>query len=227
MINEFLNAMILGFSLAFMVGPVFFALIETSITKGARAAISFDIGVMLADIIFILLAYYGSATFLEKIQDDPRIFLIGGLVLIAYGLFTIFYKKTKKIITDKELVIVEKSNYLNLFIKGFFLNFINIGVLAFWLAIVIAISSSLQTDEIRILKYFSVVIITFFLTDLLKIVAAKQLKKKLTPNVIRKMRIGIGVFFMVFGLILAARRFIPEETIQKFIPEKTIQSKER
>ncbi|MEN8185713.1 MAG: LysE family transporter [Bacteroidota bacterium] len=215
MINEFLNAMLLGFGLAFMIGPVFFALIEISITKGARAAITFDIGVILADIIFIYLAYYGSATFLEKIQDDPRIFLVGGLVLITYGVYTIFYKRTKKIITDKELVIVEKNNYPGLFLKGFFLNFINIGMLAFWLAIVIAVSSSLQTHEMKTLRYFSVVITTFFLTDLLKITAAKQLKKKLTPIVIRKIRIGIGIFFIVFGTILAARSFIPEKTMQK------------
>ncbi|NOQ92681.1 MAG: LysE family translocator, partial [Flavobacteriaceae bacterium] len=48
MINEYVNAIILGLSLAFMVGPVFFTLIETSITKGAKAAIIFDSGVVLA-----------------------------------------------------------------------------------------------------------------------------------------------------------------------------------
>ncbi|MCK4562242.1 MAG: LysE family transporter, partial [Flavobacteriaceae bacterium] len=128
--SEYVNAIILGLGLAFMVGPVFFTLIETSITKGARAAIIFDFGVILADIIFIYIAYYGSIAILQKIQDDPRLFLIGGLVLILYGLFTIFYKKSKKIVTDKKLVIIENNNYLGLFIKGFFLNFINIGVLA-------------------------------------------------------------------------------------------------
>ena len=53
MISEYINAILLGFGLAFMVGPVFFTLIETSITKGVRAALTFDLGVVLADIMFI------------------------------------------------------------------------------------------------------------------------------------------------------------------------------
>ena len=86
MINEYVNAVLLGFGLAFMVGPVFFTLIETSITKGVRAAITFDIGVVLADVMFITISYFGSVTILQTIQDDPRIFMIGGMVLVAYGL---------------------------------------------------------------------------------------------------------------------------------------------
>ncbi len=215
MINEYINAVLLGFGLAFMVGPVFFSLIETSISKGARAAIIFDLGVILADSVFIVIAYFGSISFLERIQGDPRIFLVGGLLLITFGIFTILHKKTKKKVTDEELVIPEKNNYLTLFLKGFFLNFINFGVLAFWLTVVIAVTSSLQANGDKILEYFAVVIVTFFIVDLGKIMLAKQLKRKLTPNVLRKIRIGLGVFFIVFGLILATKRFLPPETMQK------------
>jgi threonine/homoserine/homoserine lactone efflux protein len=215
MINEYINAVLLGFGLAFMVGPVFFSLIETSISKGARAAIIFDLGVILADSVFIVIAYFGSISFLERIQGDPRIFLVGGLLLITFGIFTILHKKTKKKVTDEELVIPEKNNYLTLFLKGFFLNFINFGVLAFWLTVVIAVTSSLQANGDKILEYFAVVMVTFFIVDLGKIMLAKQLKRKLTPNVLRKIRIGLGVFFIVFGLILATKRFLPPETMQK------------
>lgn len=215
MINEYVNAVLLGFGLAFMVGPVFFTLIETSITKGVRAAITFDIGVVLADIMFILISYFGSVTILQTIQDDPRIFMFGGIVLMSYGFYTIFYQKTKKIVTDKELVVVESNNYLGLFFKGFFLNSINFGVLAFWLAIVIAVSSNFQMDSKRILNYFAIVIFVFLLTDFVKILAAKQLKAKLTPLVLRKIRYALGIFFIVFGIILATKRFIPEQTMEK------------
>ncbi len=114
------------------------------------------------------------------------------------------------------MVVVENNNYLGLFLKGFFLNSINIGVLAFWLAIVIAISSGLQMNESKIFNYFAIVIITFFLTDLVKITVAKQLKKRLTPVVLRKIRQTIGVFFIIFGVILASKKYIPQETIQIF-----------
>lgn len=216
MINEYLNAVLLGFGLAFMVGPVFFVLLETSVVKGIRAAIVFDFGVILSDTLFIITAYYGSKTILFKLKDDPRLFLIGGIILIFYGLYTVFYKRTKKTVTDKELVVVENNNYLGLFLKGLFLNSINIGVLAFWLTIVIAISSGLQMNESKIFNYFVVVISTFLVTDLVKITAAKQLKKQLTPLVLRKIRQTIGVFFIIFGVILATKKYIPEQTIQIF-----------
>lgn len=215
MIHEYINAVLLGFGLAFMIGPVFFTLIETSITKGTKAAVIFDLGVVLADIVFILFAYFGSVVVLQEIEDDPRLFLIGGIVLIIYGLFTIFYKKTKKIVTDKELVIVDNYNFLGLFVKGFFLNFINIGVLAFWLAIVIAAGSNFQMDGSKIFKYFALVIISYLITDLVKIMASKQLKKKLTPVVLRKIRQALGVFFIIFGVVLASKRYIPKETMQR------------
>ena len=215
MINEYVNAVLLGFGLAFMVGPVFFTLIETSITKGMRAAITFEIGVILADIMFITISYFGSLTILKMIEDDPRIFMIGGMVLVSYGLYTIFYQKTKKIVTDKDLVVVESNNYVGLFFKGFFLNTINFGVLAFWLAIVIAVSSNFQMNSGRIFNYFALAIVTFLLTDIVKIAAAKQLKAKLTPVVLRKIRHALGIFFIVFGIILATKRYIPEKTMDK------------
>ncbi|MGB5463305.1 MAG: LysE family transporter, partial [Aureibaculum sp.] len=156
--NDIINAIPIGIGLAFMIGPVFFVLLETSATKGFRAALIFDLGVILADVVFVYFAYYGSRTLLEKIKDDPRLFVLGGGILFIYGLFT-FYKRRKSIITEQDLVIVEKHNYLNLFLKGFFLNFINIGVLAFWLGMIVVISPNLEMNDMRIFKYFSTIII--------------------------------------------------------------------
>jgi len=212
--SDILNAIPIGIGLAFMIGPVFFVLLETSATKGFRAAIVFDLGVVLADVVFIYFAYYGSRTMLEKIKDDPRLFILGGGILFVYGLLT-YYKRRKPIITDEEIVIVEKNNYISLFIKGFFLNFINIGVLAFWLGLVVVISPNLEMDDTRIFNYFTAIIVAYFLTDVIKILLAKQLKNKLTPYVIRKIKRGMGITLMIFGLFLAAKGFLPKETIQK------------
>lgn len=213
--NEYLNAILLGFGLSFMMGPVFFTLLETSISKGFRAALSFDLGVMVADIMFISISYYGSVSILKKIQNDPRIFLVGGVVLILYGAFTLFNKKTKKIITDEELVVVENNNYFGLFVKGFFLNSINFGVLAFWLAIVLAVSSNFLMDGSKVFRYFAVMIIAFLCTDIVKILAAKQLKQRMTPVMMRKVRHTLGVFFIIFGIVLATKHYLPERTIDK------------
>jgi len=212
--SDILNAIPIGIGLAFMIGPVFFVLLETSATKGFRAAIIFDLGVIIADIVFIYFAYYGSRTMLEKIKDDPRLFVLGGGILFIYGLLT-YYKRRKPIITDEEIVVVEKNNYMSLFIKGFFLNFINIGVLVFWLGLVVVISPNLEMNDNRIFNYFTTIIVAYFLTDIVKILLAKQLKNKLTPNVIRKIKRGMGIALIIFGIGLASKGFIPKETMEK------------
>lgn len=212
--NDILNAIPIGFALAFMIGPVFFVLLETSVLKGFRAATIFDLGVILADIVFVYFAYYGSKSMLVKIKDDPRLFVIGGLILFIYGLITIL-KRKKPVDTEGELVKVQKNNYLGLFIKGFFLNFINVGVLAFWIGMIVVAGPNLGMDETRIFNYFATIIIAYFVTDLLKIVLAKQLKNKLTPVVIYKIKLGMGIALMVFGLVLGSKGFISEDALQK------------
>ena len=210
MFQDFLKAIPIGFGLAFMIGPVFFMLIQTSILKGARAAIVFDIGVILADIVFILFAYYGSHQFLIKVKDDPNLYFIGGGILFIYGL-GMFLKKEKQIPQKKKYNIPEKNNYFGLLAKGFFLNFINVGVLAFWLLLVIGIGPSLEMDESRIFRFFAAIIIAYLATDLGKIILAKQLKNKLTPEVIHKIKRGMGIALMIFGLALISKGFIPQE----------------
>jgi threonine/homoserine/homoserine lactone efflux protein len=191
-IYDFKNAFLIGFFMAFMIGPVFFVLIQTSILKGARAAIVFDLGVLLGDVSFILIAYYGSRSLLEKIKDDPRLFFIGGLVLVIYGLITYLEKESKKeaLETNNSVTIPLKNNYLKSFFKGFFLNFINIGVLAFWLGIFLVIGPTLKMDQTAIFWYFGTILTAYFLTDLGKIFLAKQLKSKMTPSVILRYKVS-------------------------------------
>jgi len=212
--NEIKEAVLIGFFLAFMIGPVFFMLIQTSIIKGARAAIAFDLGVVLGDIVFILIAYYGSKSLLEQIKDDPRLFYIGGIILLIYGLITYLDRSQKKTIVDETLVILpEKTNYLKLFIKGFLLNFINVGVLGFWLGMIVVVGSNLEMNPSKIFNYFTVIIVSYLVTDIGKILLAKQLKKKLTPKVTYKVKRSMGVLLMIFGIALILKGFIPKEKL--------------
>ena len=214
-----LMAFLIGFFMAFMIGPVFFMLIQTSILKGARAAIAFDLGVILGDISFILIAYYGSRSLLEKITDDPRLFFIGGLVLIIYGLITYFDKQNKKeALEDAKTVDVPiKNNYIKLFFKGYFLNFINVGVLAFWLGTVLVIGPTLKMNESAIFWYFATIILGYAVTDLGKILLAKQLKNKMTPIVIYRLKRIMGIILLICGVFLMLKGFIPNESIDELM----------
>lgn len=213
MIEDILTGIPLGFFLSFMIGPVFFVLIETSITKGFRAAMSFDFGVVLADIFFIAVAYFSSYRLIQSIKDDPALFIFGGIIMFTYGLITFLKlrKAHKNIDPDEEVVELIKKDYLSLFIKGFLLNFINIGVLGFWLAIIIAFGPKLDMETSRMVIFFSAVLGAYLFTDIGKVLLAKQLRRKLTPTNILKVKKISSMLLIVFGLVLMLQGWFPKE----------------
>lgn len=214
MIQDFLLAIPWGILLAFTIGPVFFVILETAITKGFRAAIVLDLGVVTADLIFILIAYFSTNTILEKLKNDPGLFIFGGAVMLSFGIISYIKEKNdfKKKLEEKiEEDNLQKNNYVGLFFKGFFLNFINIGVLAFWLGIIIVFGPKLNMETNRIMVFISTILITYLLVDLLKINVSKQLKTRLTPYNIYKIKRVISVVLMIFGGFLMVQGFFPEE----------------
>ena len=214
MINDILSAIPWGILLAFTIGPVFFILLETGITKGFRAAMTFDLGVVFADLVFILIAYFSTNQLLEKMKDDPSMFVFGGVLMLSFGIISFIKEKKnylKKIEEELDDDNIPKNNYVGLFFKGFFLNFINIGVLAFWMGIIIVFGPKMNMETNRIITFISTIICTYVAIDILKINVAKQLKSKLTPYNIYKIKRVISVVLMIFGSFLIVQGFFPEE----------------
>ena len=222
MFEDVQAAIPLGFFLSFMIGPVFFVLLETSAIKGFRAAIVFDIGVLLADVLFITVAYFSSFQLLENLSNQPGVYVFGGVILLVYGMTTFAKKETKKKSEEIENEsAVAKKGYVGLFIKGFLLNFINIGVLVFWLGIIIIVGPSVDNDPVRIRVFFGSMLAAYFITDVFKILLAKQLKRKLTPERIHLIKKGLGVILVICGIVLITNGFLPKDKldIQKGLEE--------
>ena len=213
MLQDILSAIPLGFFLSIMPGAVFFVLLETSVIKGFRAAVAFDAGAITSDIIFILIAYFSSYKLLENIKDDPSLFIFGGLIMVTYGIisFLKISKTVKDDLIDDASKDILKKNYFSLFIKGFLLNFINIGVLGFWLAIIITWGPKLDMQPSRIMIFFISVIASYFSLDVCKILLAKQLRSKLTINNIMKIKKAISVILVIFGVALLFQGLFPGE----------------
>lgn len=227
MLNDILAAIPWGILLAFTIGPVFFVLIETSITKGFKAAMTFDLGVVFGDLVFILIAYFSTNQLLEKLKDDPSLFIFGGMIMFLFGLISFIKEKSNKkkhLQTEIEPDIIPRNNYLGLFFKGFLLNFINIGVLGFWVGIIIVFGPKMNMNPNRIVLFMSVILITYLITDIIKIILAKQLKNRLTPYIIYKIKRVISVILMIFGFFLIIQGFFPKE--KERIKEKIERLKE-
>ena len=210
MFDGLLYAAFYGFLLAFAVGPVFFTLIETAITKGIRAAIFFDLGALLADIFFILIAFYSTNRILDKVKHDPGLLIFGGGILIAYGIIS--YIRTNKSIfkiVREHYAVNVKKNFGGLFLKGFLLNFVNFGVLAGWIGVLI-MANALTTSNNGVFLFIVTVLATFFTIDLLKMFLAKRLKNRMTPRFIFKTKKWVSILILSFGVILLFQGIFPK-----------------
>ncbi len=205
MLELILKAVITGFILSVLIGPVFFMLLEISIRKGVRAALSFDLGVLLSDIIYILIAlvFYNE---LDKILTGDKKYLFqlgGGAVFVVFGVF-ILIKKPKAGV-DEENISIQTKDYLMLGLRGFLLNFANPAVIFYWLS-VIALGAKRGDDEHLskqdLYLYIVLILVTFFSVDVLKVIGAKKLRPFITDKVLLGLNRLTGLIILITGIVL-------------------------
>ena len=199
----------LGILLAFVVGPVFFVVLETAALRGIKPALVLDLGVVTADAFFLTIAYFSSFQLLDNLNNQPGLFVFGGAVLSVYGLVLIFKKEAPHENDQKP----SSGDYFTLFAKGFLLNIINIGVLVFWLGVVIVVGPTMDNDPSRLGVFFGTVLTTYLTVDFFKILLAKQLKSKLTPTRVTRIKKGIGLLLVASGVFLMVKGFLPQEAL--------------
>ena len=195
-----LTPITLGFFTAFIMGPVFWVLLETSITKGFKAAVAFDLGVMFADACFIGVCYLGSFQLLEDDQNKQGLFVLGGTILLLYGLFSWINRNKKS--KDQPEIQESKENYFGLAAKGFAINILNVGVFIFWGGVTIVSSPASGKSFTSFVLFFSIVLLSYFITDLLKISVANRFKSLLTGKGIVIVNSIVSLILIVSGLVL-------------------------
>ncbi|NJM26987.1 MAG: LysE family transporter [Bacteroidia bacterium] len=127
-----LNGVVSGVVLAFLIGPVFFTLIQTSIERGFWSGFFVAIGVSLSDAFYIALAYLGLSQALDSQRSQVYLAYGGGAILLGFGVYYLFVKSRKLTIYDPEKIHTRSP--LRLIVKGFVINGISPMVLFFWIA---------------------------------------------------------------------------------------------
>lgn len=209
-----LKGIVTGFILSIMIGPVFFVLLETSIRRGVRAAIALDFGVLLSDIIYILIAFvfYSEVSAIAAGKSQGILKLIGGGLFLVYGVVS-FFKKPKEVKVDSVgNVIHGYSDYMFLVLKGFLLNLANPLVIFYWFSVMTlgerASVGEQDSQQISIVYFLGVILLSFFSIDILKIFGAKKLKPLVTDKLLHALNQLIGIVFAVFGIFLIIQGWI-------------------
>ncbi len=209
MASSILEGAILGLTLAFLIGPAFIALVQTSIHQGWKSGLLFAAGISLSDITLIFLSYLGIIKILTDESNQFLIGIIGGSILIIFGLMTFFKKykvSTKRGIEVK--VSVTGGGRLRYLLKGFFMNILNPFLLIFWLGVMSFVSARFGVGNQEVSTFFISAIAMVFITDTGKCLIASKIGRYLNIKVLIWVNKIVGFMLMAFGIIMFIRVFV-------------------
>lgn len=232
----FFHGALMGLTLAtiFGFGPAFFLLIQTSISKGFKRALIFDLGVLLSDVIVVVLMMLTSIQL--TLDDSANMVVAGitaGLIIIGFGIFT-YYSKPEKIVArsekksaqlaemdkkfekidqrfdkiDEKLDIKrEGPRWCVVLSKGFVMNIFNPFIWVFWMTTVATVSGTeiYNGNDYLVGLFFLGTFTTVFAIDILKIVGAYSLKRFFTERRMKLLNHGTGIVLALCGLALIIR----------------------
>ncbi|TAM99081.1 MAG: lysine transporter LysE [Chitinophagaceae bacterium] len=200
-ITSFIAGLGLGVFLSLSVGPVIFMIIKYSINSGFKAGLSFAIGVSFSDTMYVILGNFAS-TFVHQLDLMREVIgLTGGIVLIAIGLYGIFFKQVR--ISSGEnperKVLINKGGYLRIWFSGWVMNTLNPGVLIFWLTVCTA-NGALELKDRAVL--FGTTLAFMLSADITKVFLAHKIRHKLTFKTVSWLNRIASVAMIIFGAIL-------------------------
>lgn len=191
----------LGIVLAFLVGPVFFTIIQTSVEKGFFNGALVALGVSLSDILYVTICYFGLFQFLQDASSKKNMAYAGGAILIGFGLYHLLVKaKRSKQVSFHAAAETKPLKYI---LKGFIINGVTPMVLIFWIGTIsIATIDFGYSTGFEFFVFFTALLITVLGTDLLKAFLADKLRKLVTHRFLMIMNIVVGIFLIGFGIRL-------------------------
>lgn len=195
------NGFKLGIVLSFLIGPVFFTIIQTSIERGFRNGVFVAMGVSLSDILYVAICYYGLFQFLNEPRFRTNMAYVGGVILVLFGLYHLLIKSRRAI--EVAVKAAAEVNSFKYFIKGFVINGITPMVLIFWIGTIsIATIDFGYTKGYELFWFFSALLSTVLATDVLKAFLADKLRALITPRFLMITNIVLGICLIAFGVRL-------------------------
>jgi threonine/homoserine/homoserine lactone efflux protein len=197
---------IAGLVIAVLIGPVFFALIQTSLEKGFLAGMTFAMGIIMSDATYFILSYFGISRLNSTGSVHTILGLAGGGFLIGFGL-SMALKKVRFNAAGE--AGVKSDTLLKNIGKGFLMNAINPGVLFYWLSVVGLASVKFNSNPEKIFAFFITTMTIVFCTDTLKAYLSARLKKLITENFMTWLNRISGSIIIIAGGKLFIEAVLP------------------
>lgn len=192
----FLSYILLGLSLAAPIGPINAAQLDKGIKNGFMHSWLVGLGAMIADMLYMLLVYFGVVHFLSTPFMQTFLWLFGCFVLIYTGVESVMGagKMTSISRSDESLT--------RSFFYGFFLSLSNPLTILFWLGIYGSVlaktAATVGTQEL--IMYSCAIMIGVVLWDITMAAMASVFRKYLTPRLLAGISVISGLSLVGFGV---------------------------
>lgn len=197
-----LNGIKFGVVLAFLVGPVFFTIIQTSVERGFWKGVLMAMGVSFSDTLYVIICYFGVVQFISQPSFKEPMAYGGGAILIVFGLYHAIIKSRVQNSTTEIQGAHIRRGY-RYFLKGFVINGFSPMVPIFWIGTISVASVDLGYEKgFDFFLFFSAMLITVLMTDISKAYLADKLRNLVTGRFLRIMNLVVGVCLIIFGVRL-------------------------
>lgn len=199
MLEAMLKGLTFGLLLSISVGPVLLTIIKQSLNNGHRGGLAFIAGVSASDITLVLVSNVFTELFNSLKTFKTEVGVAGCIFLVSMGVYFIFFKKVKVNEEGKQVFRMRKRDFAKVFLSGYFMNTLNPAVFIFWITTSTAtINHSIQDRYI----IFITCLVWMLGTDVLKVLLAGKIRKRLTPHNIHILNRLNGIILIVFGIAL-------------------------
>lgn len=198
----FIEGVKVGLVLCFLLGPIFFTLIQSSIEEGIRAGLIVGSGIWLSDILYVTAIYWGiSSIQVSNPTSNLNIWVgfAGAAILFAFGIGSLL---TRPKIQELNSRPTRTSSVFTLWLKGLLVNAINPFTIIFWAGITATFSAreELTSKVDNAILFFGGIIFTIVTTDVLKVILAKSIRRWMRPIHYLWFRRITGILLITFGV---------------------------
>src|SRR5512133_145945 len=126
MLHPLFEGMFLGLTVAIVIGPAMFALLQTSIKHGVKIGIFLAVGIFLSDLTLVVGAYFGASRLISDPKANLVLGIVGGSILIFFGILTLIRRvpQTEQVEAVSE-IRVKRTGPFPYLVKGYLLNMAN------------------------------------------------------------------------------------------------------
>ncbi|MGB1204976.1 MAG: LysE family translocator [Chitinophagales bacterium] len=193
----FLEGYLVGLGLILLIGPVFFTLLQSTLQYDYKSGLAVALGIFVSDVMCVLLCSFGAAPLLEQNHNQLIFSCLGAVILFGFGL-KFLLKPSLNFETSLQL---KATDYINFFIKGFLVNFVNPFVFIVWIGIIGLASAKYNTNQ-TLGVYLTGVLLGILTTDTLKALFAHNIKILLQPKYLQILYRIVAICLLGFGFRL-------------------------